>query len=708
MDGHGFRCVICGLFVDAAEDENVVTWLNEFRTIYSCMKKPGFTGVGVHLHANLALYTAPIDPEETWRNPELGDMIVTIPVMSQEPDLRAHGYLLHDVCFELLARYVDQELDIDRLFELCRSVPYSAECRGLTWDHCYGGLIKRDDQFSFPWEEKYRAADLSEVPQFPAQQYVQADPWSIDLVPLSKAVVNDPPKGPTEDALVSDCFAQLPFELREMIAVLLNTQEMLNLQSAVRSFLPMFESKRFWVSRYWSGNDRGFFFEVLGFKNKYCLRALWKATANQMKNSLFNRARIWSIVRTIVPLIDTRITPPTSNPPLGISSSIETQQCVGLLPTSPTASSRGCYTTTYRRMAWPKEVVRLAVSLADTGGDKYISGFQLTTKDGSSICTGYMFPEQLSCTIDSEVTGFLVAIGSRGLHAIRILLKSGWKSPWLGDPTDVPITHRLASIDPLLQLRIGFDAFKITRFQVVNARDSNNLLLDNKRIVDPRNKRGIVDLRRSATWYPGPPPPDLHLLPRHARLPLGFRPIYWGHFGGPEGKHLKYLTAVWVRRRQSINHIEFEYADGAPIALRHCLGRHEDTTTDEWERCSIDGRAGERIESISVSFGPPWDHDEDQEVDPDVLWALQIKTTLGRRFSFVPRDEEENESGEEDEPSWRPEIKFTKLPMVDHTVITGLFATQHPTLGFTDLGLMTEVCPESIKSERDTEPRGRN
>ncbi|PPJ58327.1 hypothetical protein CBER1_04525 [Cercospora berteroae] len=675
MDGEGFRCVICGLFVNAAEDENAVTWLNEFRTIYYCMEKPGLTGVGVHLHASVGQYTAPVDPYETWRNPEIGDMIVTIPVMSQEPEQRTHGYLLHNSCFELLDRYVNPKLDLDRLLQLCRSVPYSAECRGLTWDHCYRGLIQRDDQTGFPWEETYRPANLRAVRQFPAQQYVLADPWNIDLVPLSKAVVHDPPKGPTEDALISDCFAQLPLELREMIAVLLTTQEMLNLRGAARSFLPMFESKRFWVSRFWSGNDRGFFFEVLGFKNTFCLRALWKATASERKDSLFNRERIWSILRTIVPLIDARITRHHPDPPKScISMGIEGHQCLGLLPTIPTASSRGCLAIEYRKMAWPREIVRLTVSLADAGQAKYISGFRFTTKTGSEIC-------------------FLAAIGSRGLHAIRVLVKSGWKSPWLGDPTDVPITCRLASIDPLLQLRIGFDAFKVTRFQVGNSRESN-LLLD---------KRGSVDLRRSATWYPDSPPPNLYLLPRYRRWPWGYRPIYWIHFGGHEGEHLKYLTTVCVHRRRSIDRIMFEYADGAPTHPWQTLGRSGNTLMDRWVRRSIDGKAGERIESISVNFGPAYDNDQDQEEDPKVLWALKIKTSWGTEFEFVPDDEEEEDgSGEEDEPRGRQKYIFTKLPMVDHTVITGLFATQHPNLGFTNLGLMTEACPDSIKSERDT------
>lgn len=139
----------------------------------------------------------------------LGSMkLITVPIMSQEPIEDVRGFVIHESCWQLMEYYIKpRKLDVARLLELCESVPYSSSCRGLTWDHCCGGLIYRDDEDVFPWDEEYRPSDLNEKAQFPAEQYRYADPWKLNVPPPAWDMEGRPPKGPTENGAVPDCFA---------------------------------------------------------------------------------------------------------------------------------------------------------------------------------------------------------------------------------------------------------------------------------------------------------------------------------------------------------------------------------------------------------------------------------------------------------------------------------------------------------------------
>ncbi|KAM3423993.1 hypothetical protein BST61_g1385 [Cercospora zeina] len=61
-----FRCTVCGYNMMYGADQSSAFWLKEFRTIYSSKDKPEITGIG--FHQDKGTYTAPTDPDQTWRD----------------------------------------------------------------------------------------------------------------------------------------------------------------------------------------------------------------------------------------------------------------------------------------------------------------------------------------------------------------------------------------------------------------------------------------------------------------------------------------------------------------------------------------------------------------------------------------------------------------------------------------------------------------
>lgn len=105
----------------------------------------------------------------------------------------------------------------------------------------------------------------------------------------------------------------------------------------------------------------------------------------------------------------------------------------------------------------PEDLVSIAFSIAVDGNTEYLAGMRFISKDGSSSKLGYrnMYKE-----LYHEVTalkGFIIAIGSRGFHGIRVLEADGSISGWFGSPKNSPVTERLDEIDSVPVLKIGFD-----------------------------------------------------------------------------------------------------------------------------------------------------------------------------------------------------------------------------------------------------------
>ncbi|CAK1360825.1 unnamed protein product [Cercospora beticola] len=742
MSFNNFRCVICGYYICHAERWVKESWVQEFRTVYWEDGEPHVTGIGLCVLNNNdedeTLLAAPSNPVKIWHSVELEEESVTMPVMTQKPDDGAHGYALHAACWSLLETYVaPQKIDIARLLEVCGSVPYYSNCGGLAWEHCYEGFLSRDNEIEFPWGRDYGTTSSSPRADFRLMQasYADAGPDHPMITYPDGHVPPQPPQWPRGNGSVADSFAQFPLELLEMIAILLPTKAVFHLRSASRSFLPIFESKTFWKSRFQKEGDRGFIFDLLEQPEKVDLRALWRVSAKYPR--LSNRRRIWSIMQSVVPLMDMRISvvkaksgshPPKDDQLIAVSANIQQQTS---FPPRCIVWPHGCTEFGSQQITWPHGVVRISVSTVDIGDMRYISGLKLNKKNRSSVSIGYMSRHLESFEVDAEVTGFVIAMGARGLSGIRVLTAAQKASPWLGDPTGTPITGRLLNVRPISHLGIQFDGFKIISLYVKSG----------KTIDAITGGPDSIDLRKQAIWYPRVPQPSLHIQDQHhQRYPPDFRPIFWTQFGGARGNLLKHVISVSISRQNSIRGISFDYANTAPATTRVAmLGHPPAESSFRTKRFSIDGPAGERITSITAGIG--------QCRDQDILWSLKITTSKDREiicepetrpaheattsvrpaasdaeayrqylgypdcsypdpddpyaYDGLPSDDESDSLSTSDSDAhdfnfnhFAPgpiEWQEPQVPPGDDAAITGVYVIQDPVVGFTKLGIISET-----------------
>ncbi|PPJ58328.1 hypothetical protein CBER1_04528 [Cercospora berteroae] len=716
MSFNNFRCVICGYYICRAERWIKESWVQELRTVYWEDGEPHVTGIGLCVLNNNdedeALLAAPRNPDKIWHSIGLEEETVTMPVMTQKPDDGAHGYALHAACWSLLETYVaPQKIDTARLLKVCGSVPYYSSCDGLAWEHRYDEFLSRDNEMEFLWGRDYGTTSSAPHADFRLMEasYANADPEHPMISLPDDYVAPQPPHRPRGNGSGADGFAQFPLELLEMIAVLLPTRDVFHLRYTSRSFLPIFESKSFWKSRFQKEGDRGFLFDLLAEPEKVDFRALWRPSAENRR--LSNRRRIWSILQEVVQLMDMKISvvkakcgsrPPKEDEFIEVSANIQQQ------------------TSFFRHDALFGLTAAPNLVPSKYHGLRGSCEYQCRR---SSVSIGYTSRQFESFEVDAEVTGFIIAMGARGLHGIRILTAAQKASPWPGDPTGTPITGRLLNVRPISNLGIQFDGFKIISRYVKSGK-----------AID-----ALVGLQKQAIWYPRVPQPSLHVQDQHQRYPPDFQPIFWTQFGGARGNLLKHLTSVSISRQNSICGISFDYADTAPATTRLAmLGYPPDEYSCGTKRFSVDGPAGERITSITAGIG--------QCRGQDVLWSLKIKTSSDREFvcepeirparepatprtvvnndealrqflgypdasypdpndpyadDGVPSDDEYAflRDGDPDSDDFnfdyfvREPIEWQEpqVPPTDDAAITGVYVIQDPVVGFTKLGTISET-----------------
>ena len=122
----------------------------------------------------------------------------------------------------------------------------------------------------------------------------------------------------------------------------------------------------------------------------------------------------------------------------------------------------------------------------------------------------------------------------------------------------------------------------------------------------PRLAAHGPSLQATALWYPTIPSPNLCLkdtsFTGESPSTAGYQPLFWTHFGGPNGIYLRSLTEVCVTGSRSLWSIDFHYAtEDTPTEARK-LGRGYFTEFSHVTRFPIDGPGGELIQTIDVSI----------------------------------------------------------------------------------------------------------
>jgi hypothetical protein len=391
-------------------------------------------------------------------------------VLPQQDFEGRHGIVFHDACWSLLeAALYPASVSPPRLFDICSSFPVPRNFRAPTWGYDFGGAAVVDKTTHFPWEDRYEDMNM-ELTE--AKSAFRNNPCQVPGV--DRLLAEEPQQPPAAiqpaQGLVLDCFASLPAELCATIAMLLPTADVLRARLASRAFWPVFYSQQFWASRFspLPGTDRPWLFETRHLQSPRDWRWLYRQTSDVCLSPGFrNRRRIWGLIEQtaeLLALVWNEL--PASLPGIwSLNSALCTTEyraeVSGLLwnPKEPGDHRfyNGCRLFQTQSIAIPDSLAQVSVYTVALGDGQYIVGMSLTTLAGDTIHLGYSSNSKQSIAL-SQVLGFRVAMGSRGLQALQCITGlSGLESAWLGSLDDVPRTERLVFADRVVGLEVGFD-----------------------------------------------------------------------------------------------------------------------------------------------------------------------------------------------------------------------------------------------------------
>ncbi|KAL9127866.1 MAG: hypothetical protein Q9217_003331 [Psora testacea] len=633
-------------------------WLLEYRAIYGKPEEPFITGVGCY--DGSPSWKPPSDPAERWDQNQPQN-VQEIPVMRQRSSPGQHGFVLHDACWRLLKKACEPEpIPLGRLLMMCESLPFPLRTHGVCWGHDYGQLLVLDTQNYYPWQEQFHHLSGKIF-----GSCIWENPFEIPDLAGTISNLTIPPAGKKISARVRDCFYQLPWEIREIIATLLPTNDALKLRLACKSFLDLYFSAIFWSSRFKFDCERGFLFEVRGCRDIVKLLSLYRITAPSRRPlALRNRQRIWCLGRQLIKIARQSRRDEIGNPELQIVASKEWIRLAGDEQVEEPTSNwepfeRGCRPIDTIMVAVPDRLVRIGITTISLGALDYVTGIRLLAEGGHDACAGYQTDSDEILYPLRGLRGFKLAVGPGGIRALQVIDHNGCSSPWIGRAAGFPVSERLISSESLEALRVTVDGFKIT-----------SLAIPFEQASQLQVSKLSMPLRRAALWYPSVPSKELFLnegsFTDQNPFRTGYRPLIWIHFGGQRGRYLEHIVGLSAEYLHRLHSLEFIYNDH--LRKESVTGKLGCGDTDHLSSCpmfTIDGAAGERIEVIEVGIHQNKDDRAYDFLKYGILKSIKITTTQGRIF----------EVGKPCDSTY-----LRTLNVVEGTTITGLY-TSHVGLG---------------------------
>ncbi|KAK3299557.1 uncharacterized protein B0H64DRAFT_422961 [Chaetomium fimeti] len=658
-----YSCAICGWKI--YDQEGSISWMNQFRGLYSCPEGIFLTGVGLCTGPGRGPFIAPSDPNARFDDPGYGHPDEDEFAVMKRWDINGRrGFIFHDSCWSLLEQaFHPTPVPHARLFGVCDSLPLGMGGDSIHWGHDYGGLALIREEHFFPWEGRFTDRAFlngwSDIPY-------TADPLAVSEV---DKILTESPREPSENPFSftasasssgKDPFIALPVELRSAIAAYLPTPDVLNARHASKSFWSVFHSQQFWASRFRGRLDRSWLFEVRHHRTASMdwRRLHHRTTDSHIGQGLQNRKRIWALIQHLADILELKWNEFSSEPLLE-----ETRVWVLAAGSMPRQLAEGfCHS---------KE--GLSASTIRAGNWEYLAGISLSTASGEVLRLGYNSGQWRSVQL-AGLAGFNLAVGSGGIHALQCIDgRSGKPSAWLGCPNDAPKTQRLALGYPITALDVGFDAFRIVSIAVA-------------RKTDTTRPDGQDTLRCSAIWYPDVPPPALDLnedfFVSVKWYAWGYRPLFWTYFGGPGGIYLPNLIKVAISVSHVLVRIDFFFDKEVPAECRR-FGRSDGPEEKDPVEFQIDGPGGEVIDRVELCQQFP---DESpfnvilSREEGSLAW-FKLSTNRGRACEFGTIS------------------KLGGGPMVAREIvagpgaaITGLFGAQYRNLacGINTFGVVTE------------------
>ncbi|KFZ11027.1 hypothetical protein V502_07795 [Pseudogymnoascus sp. VKM F-4520 (FW-2644)] len=273
----------------------------------------------------------------------------------------------------------------------------------------------------------------------------------------------------------TDCFQLFPTEIIYNILICLPSKDVLNAKLASATFASLPLTKTFWASRFQRGFEFHCVFEAQGLRTKdYDWEAIYLGVRSLQNNPSFkNRRRIWKLL-LVVEELHGRLISAELNGALSQSffepdapeDKRSWKMASGALNEPETNFSNGCRSLFARTIDISFKVTGVFLTFARFNGIEYISGLRFQQYNGVNSFLGYVVSNgEIGMDVDGSllgkdgcgISGFYLAIDSRGVRALSLLTSSGKVSAWVGEHDGIPKTRLLLNQGDILSLKAGFD-----------------------------------------------------------------------------------------------------------------------------------------------------------------------------------------------------------------------------------------------------------
>ena len=188
-------------------------------------------------------------------------------------------------------------------------------------------------------------------------------------------------------------------------------------------------------------------------------RLLHRLICIQRATSLHNRARIWGLARCLKGILDLSepdTTTMVNNPsdPVGLDWgklhwSIKP-------PNSGQEYAKGCQILYTQRVILTGHLRQITVSSINMEDTVHITGLKLSFDDGTSTQLGYRSQDNSSTDVVA-FGGFVVAVGTTGIHGLQIIDNRSDSTKWFGSNRRCPQTRKLKSEKEIVGIKAFFD-----------------------------------------------------------------------------------------------------------------------------------------------------------------------------------------------------------------------------------------------------------
>lgn len=380
------------------------------------------------------------------------------------------AFLLHEACWSLLRRIHGQKtVPLARLVDVCNSLCYLSLHNAINWGHSYGGMVEISGISALHYSVTGRVETWRAMEQDPLPDGNQTWKKALQQSTRPKKSWNRKASKPYPMKTMESCservcgLDQLPLDIWFEIFAYLKVHDCLQLRFMSSGLNSMMESSQFWTSKIKS-EECDFAFEVLELEYGKCFDSRWmyRFICTKRATTLSNRARIWELARCLKSILELS-EPDTANivnnpkDPVGL----DWVKLPWPIKGSTNSNDRrhyieGCQILYTQRVILPSPLRQITVSRIEMEDTEYITGLGLSFDDGTRTQLGYRSRYNSSVDI-AAFGGFVVAVGTSGIHGLQIIDEGSHVSKWLGSNKRCPQTRILKLEEEIVAITASFD-----------------------------------------------------------------------------------------------------------------------------------------------------------------------------------------------------------------------------------------------------------